>query len=258
MPSPQRPASLIRLALLGVAAVVLLSSYEHIPVVNSLATCRSDTWTDCLTEDVQSSPEAHTSDDATGGAAGETWRGISIVRTRPDVADYDRDKFGPSWTDTVNLPQGHNECDTRNDILRRDMHDITLGSTDDCPDKAVLSGTLHDRYTGEHLTHTKGDRTVEIDHIIPMKAAWDLGAHSWPEHKRVMLANDPGNLIAVGSDINGDKSDSMPGEWMPPNEQYHCNYATRMVGLIQTYELAVDVDSKATLANVLNKCPNPS
>ncbi len=254
MPSSQRP-SLIRLAVLGVAAVVLVTSYEHIPVVNSLATCRAPSWRECLTQDALSEPETPPDNgDGSGDTAGQQWRDIPIVATRPDVANYDRDEFGPSWTDNVNLPQGHNDCDTRNDILRRDLGELTLGDTDDCPDKAVLSGSLHDRYTDEQLTHTKGDRAVEIDHIIPLKAAWDLGAHSWSEQKRVLLANDPGNLIAVGADVNGDKSDSLPGEWMPPNEQYHCNYATRIVSVTQTYGLALDTDSKNTLAAVLEQC----
>src|SRR5699024_729480 len=58
-------------------------------------------------------------------------------------ADYDREgQFGPAWKDIDG-----NGCDTRNDILARDLTDITLDK-DDC---TVLTGTLVDPYTGETI-----------------------------------------------------------------------------------------------------------
>src|SRR5690606_19885321 len=45
------------------------------------------------------------------------------VKGRAPKTGYDRDKFGPEWTDAVDVQGGRNGCDTRNDILRRDLVD---------------------------------------------------------------------------------------------------------------------------------------
>ncbi|MBY4576322.1 deoxyribonuclease, partial [Gordonia paraffinivorans] len=70
---------------------------------------------------------------------------------------YDRALFGQQWSDDVNVEGGHNGCDTRNDILRRDLTDITVKpGTRGC---VVLSGTLHDAYTGKTIPFVRGQGT---------------------------------------------------------------------------------------------------
>ncbi len=48
------------------------------------------------------------------------------VKGRAPKTGYARDRFGPSWTDDVDVAGGHNGCDTRNDVLRRDLTDERL------------------------------------------------------------------------------------------------------------------------------------
>ena len=43
------------------------------------------------------------------------------VKGRAPKSGYDRSRFGVAWTDDVTVADGHNGCDTRNDILRRDL-----------------------------------------------------------------------------------------------------------------------------------------
>ena len=43
------------------------------------------------------------------------------IQGRAPMTGYSREQFGPAWTDDNNDPLGHNGCDTRNDILRRDL-----------------------------------------------------------------------------------------------------------------------------------------
>ena len=43
------------------------------------------------------------------------------VKGRAPKTGYDRSRFGVAWTDDVTVADGHNGCDTRNDILRRDL-----------------------------------------------------------------------------------------------------------------------------------------
>lgn len=48
------------------------------------------------------------------------------VKGRTPPTGYDRSEFGPAWTDTVDVQGGSNGCDTRNDVLRRDLDDLVV------------------------------------------------------------------------------------------------------------------------------------
>ena len=91
------------------------------------------------------------------------------VKGRAPKTGYDRSRFGVAWTDDVTVADGHNGCDTRNDILGRDLvaAEIKPGSNG-C---AVLSGTLRDPYTDTTVEFHRGDGTsskVQIDHVVAL------------------------------------------------------------------------------------------
>ena len=81
------------------------------------------------------------------------------VKGRAPKTGYSRDMFGQSWADV-----DRNGCDTRNDILKRDMTSIVYkAKTRNC---VVLSGTLIDRYSGETINFVRGNASsmeVQID-----------------------------------------------------------------------------------------------
>jgi hypothetical protein len=94
--------------------------------------------------------------------------GIPEIPVRIRGHDYRRAAFGESWTDDNTAPGGHNGCDTRNDILDRDLVDKTYVSTTRCPN-AVATGTLYDPYTNDVIHFTRGNQvgaSVQIDHIL--------------------------------------------------------------------------------------------
>ena len=125
--------------------------------------------------------------------------GIAVLPMRAHRYDYHRSAFGDAWTDDNDAPLGHNGCDTRDDILNRDLVDKTYVSIKRCPD-AVATGTLHDPYTNATIAFQRGAKVgeaVQIDHIVPLAYAWDMGASGWPDPERVRFANDPANLLAV-------------------------------------------------------------
>jgi hypothetical protein len=72
-----------------------------------------------------------------------------------------------------NVPDGRNGCDTRNDILRRDLTNITLKpNTSGC---VVARGRLADPYTATLITFVRGAGTsslVQIDHVVALGDAW--------------------------------------------------------------------------------------
>jgi len=183
--------------------------------------------------------------------------GIPEIPVRIRGFDYHRDAFGEAWTDDNSAPLGHNGCDTRNDILNRDLVDKTYVSIKRCPN-AVATGTLHDPYTNAVVAFTRGHKVgaaVQIDHIVPLALAWDLGARDWTQEMRVRFANDPANLLAVAGQPNQDKGDQEPAAWMPPNEAFHCQYAMQFIAVLRGYQLPVDAPSAAALRRAVRTCP---
>lgn len=119
----------------------------------------------------------------------------------------------------------------------------------------MLSGTLTDPYTGEHLEYTRAAASqVSIDHILPLAVAWDRGANQWSIDQRKRFANDPDNLLATSSAINQAKSDKMPDHWQPTLPTGRCLYATRLVEVAIKYQLPVTVAENAALRTGLGSC----
>ncbi|WBB58909.1 HNH endonuclease family protein [Streptomyces sp. WMMC500] len=167
--------------------------------------------------------------------------------SRGSGSGYDRDEFGYAWMDTATgVPLASNGCDTRNDLLRRDGQDVRLQG-DDC---TVESMELADPYAGRDIDFERGPSSsveVQIDHVVPLSYAWQMGAATWAEDKRRQLANDPLNLLAVDGDTNSSKGDSGPESWLPPEEGIRCAYGVRFAQVALKYELPVTAGDKETL-----------
>ena len=183
--------------------------------------------------------------------------GVSVVAQRIRGGDYQRSAFGDSWDDDTTAPGGHNGCDTRNDILNRDLQDKTYVATKRCA-QAVAAGSLRDPYTNATIPFTRGNQVgaaVQIDHLVPLAYAWDMGARDWPAGLRKRFANDPANLLAVAGQANQDKGDLPPGEWMPPNTAFGCQYAVAFIAVLRGYHLAVEENSAQELRRATENCP---
>ena len=174
------------------------------------------------------------------------------VNDGPSMAGYVRDAFGYRAYDT-----DRNGCDTRNDILRRDLTGVTLeDGTNGC---VVLSGTLADPYSGTTIPFVRGTSTsndVQIDHVVALGDAWASGAAAWSDDERHRLGNDPLNLLAVSGPLNTQKGDEAANEWLPPNTAYRCAYVARQVGVKLTYRMTVTTGERDAMAAVLSSCPD--
>lgn len=173
-----------------------------------------------------------------------------------DVPGYDRScspgagcSFGPAWSDDTSAPLARNGCDTRNDILRTSLANVTLRpGTNGC---VVESGLLLDPYTGEQVEFSRSQGSeVHIDHLVPLAYAWRHGAAGWPQEKRAAFANDPANLRPTQGSVNQAKGDSGPGEWMPVVDQ--CGYATAFATVAVDYGLSITAGDRDVLASA---CP---
>lgn len=166
------------------------------------------------------------------------------------VPDYDRQAFGQRWADT-----DHNGCDTRNDILARDLARPTFKpGTRDC---VVLTGTLAEPYTGTTIQFQRGDKSsalVQIDHVVALADAWRSGAWQWDAQRRQEFANDPENLLAVDGAANEDKSASSADQWLPPNAAFRCDYVKRQIAVKYAYGLSVTQAEQDAMATQLTTC----
>ncbi len=125
------------------------------------------------------------------------------VKGRAPKTGYTRAQFGQAWADV-----DRNGCDTRNDILRRDLISIVLkAGSNGC---LVLRGTLKDPHSGKAISFVRGVGTseiVQIAHVVALSAAWQKGAQKLSLATRTTLANDPLNLLALNGPTNDAKGD---------------------------------------------------
>ncbi len=173
------------------------------------------------------------------------------VKGRAPKTGYTRDQFGQAWADV-----DRNGCDTRNDILKRDLTSLTYkANTRNC---VVLSGTLLDRYSGESINFIRGNITsmeVQIDHVVALSNAWQTGAFKLTAEQRKALANDPMNLFAVKGRLNSQKGDGDAATWLPPLKSFRCTYVAQQIAVKAKYSLWVVPPEKAAMLSILAKCP---
>ena len=187
---------------------------------------------------------------AAGLTAQETLDKLAVKGRAPKTG-YARAQFGSPWTDV-----NRNGCDTRNDILKRDLTNIVFkAGTRDC---VVVTGDLVDPYSGTLINFVKGNGTstlVQIDHLVALGNAWVTGAFKLDIKARTELANDPLNLLAVQGRLNSQKQDGDAATWLPPLKSYRCKYVARQIAVKAKYNLWVTAPEKSAMKNILAKCP---
>lgn len=168
---------------------------------------------------------------------------LADLTVAPDgsMDGYDRDLF-PHWSSV------EGSCNTREMVLKRDGSDVEVGS--DCQ---PTSGSWQSPYDGDTWT---APADVDIDHLVPLAAAWRSGASGWTTAERETFANDLSSpqLWAVTDNVNQEKGDKTPESWQPPLESHHCEYARAYTHVKFTYELTVNTEEHAALSDMLSTC----
>lgn len=196
---------------------------------------------------VQDKKPAATSPVPTAAASSPATDALSKlpIKGRAAKTGYARTQFGNGW-DTV---EG---CSTREIILNRDMVDRKV---EDCK---VMSGTLHDPYTGKDIAFVRGPQTssaVQIDHVVALSNAWQTGAQQLSADVRKQLANDPLELLAVDGSANQQKSDGDAATWLPSNKAFRCQYVARQIAVKTKYNLWVTQPEYDAISRILAVCP---
>lgn len=162
-------------------------------------------------------------------------------KTKTSDSKYSRKKFGSGWSDA--------DRDCQNSrmeaLISQSVGPIKYKSKKECK---VLSGRWNSPYSDKTIYKASD---IDIDHVIPLKWAWDHGADKWPKKKRVKIANDPANLLSVEASLNRQKGAKGLDKWLPPKNQ--CQYIARFERVRKTYGLKLSTSEKKKYASVREK-----
>ena len=157
---------------------------------------------------------------------------------------YDRDLF-KHWSDADG-----DGCNARYEVLiEESLTPVTVSSG------CKLSGGTW--VSAFDLVETIDPSKFDVDHMVPLKEAWDSGAWAWDAKTREAYANDLDydmSLIAVSASSNRSKSDRDPADWLPANKDYWCEYITSWVQVKTRWSLSVDAKEKSKIEEVAEDC----
>lgn len=152
-----------------------------------------------------------------------------------DDDGYDRSRFG-GWIDA------DGDCmDTRDEILAVSSSREVQFDDSGC---RVLAGYWVDIYSGEPIEDAS---KIDIDHLVSLSHAWRGGASRWSDEEMVIFANDFENLIVTSSSLNRSKSNASPLDWLPPNDEFQCDFVERFIMVSEKYQIAMPQGDEARL-----------
>ena len=134
----------------------------------------------------------------------------------------------PHWSDT------DKDClNTRHEILvKRSLIPVTFNRRK-CK---VLEGKWEDYYYPQIHSYA---HEVDIDHLIPLKHAHEVGAAHWTKKEKKKFANDPQNLVITDKKYNRKKGAKRIDEWLPIHKNYACKYIRDWIKIKRKYQLEI-------------------
>jgi len=170
---------------------------------------------------------------------------VGNLEVEQEVANgYDRDLF-KHWSDADG-----DGCNARYEVLiEESLTPVKVSSG------CKLSGGTW--ISAFDLLETSDPSKFDVDHMVPLKEAWDSGAWAWDAKTREAYANDLDydmSLIAVSASSNRSKSDRDPADWLPTNKDYWCEYITAWVQVKTRWSLSMDRAEKAKIEDVAEDC----
>ncbi|PZR53765.1 hypothetical protein DNL40_06475 [Xylanimonas oleitrophica] len=182
------------------------------------------------------------------GSALTVLEGLAVRGAGTTPGGYSPAAFGTGWADVDG-----DGCDTRDEVLARDLRDV-VRADGAC---TVVGGLLQDPYTNHEVELDPGTlhAAVQVDHVVSLEDAWRSGAARWDQARRERLAADPLNLLAASSAAVAVKDARDASGWLPASTGYRCQYAARQVAVKRAYGLSVTPAEHEALAAVLNSCP---
>lgn len=158
-----------------------------------------------------------------------------LAQSKSDLKKYQRSYFS-GWKD-----EDGNCLDTRSEILKVRSKGIVTYKKVRGRDCKVLTGQWDDFYYNEVLTKSS---QIDLDHLVPLKHAWQTGAASWEQGKRDRFATDPENLVITNRSYNRQKGAKTILQWMPVDRTYACRYLEQWFYIKMKYDMAISQEEK--------------
>jgi hypothetical protein len=155
---------------------------------------------------------------------------------------YKRSAFGRGWDDV----DGDCQNSRAEALIAQSSTDVRFADERRC---RVVTGRWISPFTGRVIQNAS---EIDIDHVVPLKWAWERGANTWSRDKREKFANDPVNLWSVELSLNRQKGAKGPEEWLPPAGQ--CGYVARFVRITKQYGLKPDLQEAGWMKSFVNGC----
>lgn len=153
------------------------------------------------------------------------------------------------WKHWVRLPDS---CQTtRTAVVVRDARSVEFLDSEQC---RVKRGRWVDPYSGQEVTDPK---QLDVDHVIPLQWAHAHGGASWSKEQKQAYANYLGysrHLLAVTAKENRSKGAKGPGDYMPPNIKFHCDYAHAWAAILVMNDLTPSPEDRQALTRAFGTC----
>lgn len=211
-------------------------------------------WATVAAQDAADAPPsgAATALSAPAPARGaDPFEGIRIADPDPaaearwDAADDPRVQyFGRPWIDT-----DRNGCATDDDIQRRDL--VAWTARGRC---GVTGGVLPESYDGGPPV-PRVPHSLQLDHVDALHRVYVTGGAELDQATRVLIANDPDNLIYTNTRSNESKGDASPSEYLPASPGARCRYVVQYLTVVKRYGLTLTAADVVALRATLAACP---
>lgn len=166
----------------------------------------------------------------------------AVLPQRSAAAGYERSRFGSGWEDV----DGDCQDSRAEALIASSTTTVRFADSRRC---RVVTGRWISAFTGEVIQNASN---IDIDHLVPLKWAWDRGAASWSQSRREVFANDPVNLLPVEASLNRSKGAQGPESWLPPAKQ--CGYVARFVRVVRSYKLVPTHAEEEAFQSLLQGC----
>lgn len=157
------------------------------------------------------------------------------------AGSYNRDSFG-GWKDF------DRDCQNQRHELLISLSTVPVVFTDHKKCN-VKQGRWISPYTNKVIFNAK---EIDIDHIVPLKWAWNAGANNWSNEKKIKFYNDPINIIPVEKQLNRQKGSKDISDWLPPENK--CGYISRYVRIIKIYQLKLSSKKTHDFQSLMRNC----
>ena len=178
-------------------------------------------------------------------SGGKLPKGVTRASTNGSsnpTEEYSRSAFGHGWDDA----DGDCQDSRAEALIAQSTTRVRFADDDRC---RVVTGRWISPFTGNVIQNSS---EIDIDHVVPLRWAWDRGAVDWTRGKREKFANDSVNLWPVELSLNRRKGARGPDEWLPPSAQ--CGYVARFSRVVRQYDLQPSSSETGWIRSFLKEC----